>query len=135
MLLQNANSIGNYINDFFEYIYHNLQYINDFSIISTVTHNISTIRQRISIYRQKNINPFLIYTKRLLQTEQPLSLFLNRHNNPIHIVPGNFILLVCLARSLSYSQKLYNKKQYISYLRLQLKSLFPLLKTLNIPLV
>ncbi|MBR9737873.1 hypothetical protein CWC47_05935 [Bacillus paranthracis] len=30
---------------FFEYIYHNLQYINDFLIIST-------IRQGISIYRQ-----------------------------------------------------------------------------------
>ncbi|QBJ70196.1 hypothetical protein C3496_21285 [Bacillus anthracis] len=30
---------------FFKYIYHNLKYINDFF-------NISTIRQRISIYRQ-----------------------------------------------------------------------------------
>ncbi|PRT12711.1 hypothetical protein C6352_05075 [Bacillus thuringiensis] len=34
---------------FFEYIYHNLQYINDFSNISITTCNISTIRQRISI--------------------------------------------------------------------------------------
>ncbi|PRC97418.1 hypothetical protein CQZ91_17270 [Bacillus cereus] len=31
---------------FFEYIYHNLKYINDFF-------NISTIRQGISIYRQR----------------------------------------------------------------------------------
>ncbi|AUD23244.1 hypothetical protein CU648_12265 [Bacillus sp. HBCD-sjtu] len=31
---------------FFKYIYHNSQYINDFF-------NISTIRQRISTYRQK----------------------------------------------------------------------------------
>lgn len=46
MLLNHANSTGNYI--------------NDFSIISTVTCNISTIPQEISI-------PFL-YTKRSLQS-------------------------------------------------------------------
>jgi len=37
---------------FFKYIYRNLQYINDFSNISIVIYNISTIRQEISIYRQ-----------------------------------------------------------------------------------
>ncbi|BCC51464.1 hypothetical protein bcgnr5416_15180 [Bacillus cereus] len=37
---------------FFEYIYRNLQYINDFSNISIITQNISTIRQEISTYRQ-----------------------------------------------------------------------------------
>ncbi|PED62301.1 hypothetical protein CON89_05895 [Bacillus toyonensis] len=37
-----------YINDFFQYIYHNSQYINDFSNISITTHNISTI---FPIYR------------------------------------------------------------------------------------
>ncbi len=49
---QNADNIGNYI--------------NDFAIISIITQNISTIRQGISIYRQKTPIPFL-YTKRLLQ--------------------------------------------------------------------
>lgn len=49
---QNSDSTGNYI--------------NDFSNISIITYNISTIRQRISIYRQKTPIPFL-YTKRLLQ--------------------------------------------------------------------
>ncbi|AVI60632.1 hypothetical protein DKP85_28655 [Bacillus thuringiensis] len=34
---------------FFEYIYRNLQYINDFSNISITTCNISTIRKKISI--------------------------------------------------------------------------------------
>ncbi|PGT19458.1 hypothetical protein COC96_05395 [Bacillus cereus] len=37
---------------FFKYIYRNLKYINDFFDISNTTKNISTIRQRISIYRQ-----------------------------------------------------------------------------------
>ncbi|PEW37724.1 hypothetical protein COD05_24765 [Bacillus cereus] len=37
---------------FFKYIYRNLQYINDFPNISIVTYNISTVRQKISIYRQ-----------------------------------------------------------------------------------
>ncbi|TFZ09715.1 hypothetical protein C6Y54_27420 [Bacillus cereus] len=37
---------------FFEYIYHNVQYINDFSNISIINQIISTIRQAISTYRQ-----------------------------------------------------------------------------------
>ena len=93
MLLQNVDSTGNYINDFsnisiitynistiFNYIYRNSKYIND------STRNIG-LPTKTSI-------PFL-YKKRLSQMAQPFSLFLNRHNNPIHIVTGNFILLVC----------------------------------------
>ncbi|PJZ22423.1 hypothetical protein CEW46_06705 [Bacillus cereus] len=44
---------------FFEYIYRNLQYINDFLIIST-------IRQGISIYRQIFQNKQTRYTKKSL---------------------------------------------------------------------
>ncbi|PQZ54703.1 hypothetical protein CQZ94_17455 [Bacillus sp. MYb209] len=42
-----------------EYIYRNLQYINDFSNISIVTQKISTTRQDISIYRQKRQSSYL----------------------------------------------------------------------------
>ena len=62
---------------FFEYIYRNLQYINDFSNISIITQNISTIRQEISTYRQMmtitnkrrlfqngTVSPFLLRTFR-----------------------------------------------------------------------
>ncbi|PEP75962.1 hypothetical protein COM04_21860 [Bacillus wiedmannii] len=54
---------------FSEYIYRNLQYINDFSNISIITQNISTIRQEILIKEDcSTMEQSLPFTPRLPQS-------------------------------------------------------------------
>ncbi|PGK64702.1 hypothetical protein COC60_11020 [Bacillus thuringiensis] len=60
---------------FFEYIYHNLQYINDFSNISIKTHNISTI---FKIYLSK-LTIYQRFNKKYRFTDKNRYPFLNRH--------------------------------------------------------